>query len=288
MVIITAAVPLSKLTIEEKPDLLDPDRFVVIAHRGASAEAPEHTLASYRLAKELGADYIEIDLQMTKDGVLVAMHDDTVDRTANGTGKVSNLDLAELKELDAGSWFNEEYPERAEESYKGLKVVTLEEIFQKFGTAVNYYIETKKPDQHAGMEAELVSLLEKYGLLGDSLAEGTVVVQSFSEESLQAIHKLDQEIPLIKLETEAEVENSSKARFVEISEYAVGIGAFYQHVDRAYLSAASDAGLLTHLFTVNKPEDVEAMRALGATGVFSDDVEAVMPAIKQLDDRVEP
>jgi glycerophosphoryl diester phosphodiesterase len=101
-----------------------------IGHRGASGYAPEHTIPAYDLALEQGADYIEIDLQMTKDGVLVAMHDDTLDRTADApegvpkrfcSGPVIKRTLEQIKQCDVGSWFSPEYA--------GEQMPTLEEIF---------------------------------------------------------------------------------------------------------------------------------------------------------------
>src|SRR5699024_5441969 len=103
---------------------------VVIAHRGASGYEPEHTMSAYELAIEQGADYIEQDLQLTKDGHLICMHDTTVDRTTNGTGNVSDLTLAQIKQLDAGN---------------GQQVPTLDEVITRFGDSTKYYIETKRP-----------------------------------------------------------------------------------------------------------------------------------------------
>lgn len=110
------------------------------------------------------ADYLELDLQMTKDGHLVAMHDDKVNRTTNGTGRVDHYTLAELKQLDAGSWFNQKYPKYQNPQYVGQQVPTLDEIFSRYGTSVNYYIETKSPDVYPGMEEQLLRQLHQYGL----------------------------------------------------------------------------------------------------------------------------
>ncbi|MBA2534784.1 MAG: glycerophosphodiester phosphodiesterase, partial [Rubrobacter sp.] len=113
-----------------------------IGHRGASGYAPEHTFASYDLAIELGADYIEQDLQLTKDGVLVVLHDETLDRTARPTaesapgdctGLVREKTLAQIKTCEVGSWFNEAYLQYASPDYVGLKIPTLEEVFQRYG-----------------------------------------------------------------------------------------------------------------------------------------------------------
>ena len=150
---------------EGKHDLLDPNRVVNIAHRGASGYAPEHTMTAYQIShKKLKADYIEIDLQMTKDGQLIAMHDETVDRTTNGTGAVKDKTLAEIKRLDAGSWFNTANPDYAKAEYKGLQVPTVNEIFDRYGKHANYYIETKSPEVYPGMEKKLLETLKDHGL----------------------------------------------------------------------------------------------------------------------------
>ena len=107
--------------------------IVNVSHRGASAYAPEHTIAAYDKGEKMHGDYIEVDLQMTKDGHLIAMHDVTLDRTTDGTGSVKDYTLNEIKQLDAGSWFNEKYPYASKAEYEGLKVPTLEEVFKKFG-----------------------------------------------------------------------------------------------------------------------------------------------------------
>ena len=110
---------------------------------------------------------LKLDLQMTKDGQLIAMHDEKVDRTTDGTGNVKDMTLAEIKKLDAGSWFNETYPQYANPEYEGLQVPTLEEVFQKFGKNNSYYIETKSPKIYPGMEKELLRLVDKYKINKD-------------------------------------------------------------------------------------------------------------------------
>jgi glycerophosphoryl diester phosphodiesterase len=174
-----------------------PDAPVLnIGHRGASGYAPEHTFASYDLALKLGADYIEQDLQQTRDGVLVVMHDKTLNRTATAPegvparycrGPVSKRTLRQIKQCDVGSWFNEEYPEYAKPGYVGLKIPTLEQVFKRYGKKANYYIETKNPDAAPGMEEELLRLMKKYELISPAARHWKVLIQSFSPESLQKI-----------------------------------------------------------------------------------------------------
>ena len=102
-----------------------PSRPLILGHRGASAYAPENTLAAFRLAREQGADGIELDAKLSADGFVVVMHDTTVDRTTNGTGKVSALTYYELRQLDAGSWYNQKY--------RGEPIPTLEDVFSAVG-----------------------------------------------------------------------------------------------------------------------------------------------------------
>lgn len=182
----------------------------VIAHRGASFYAPESTKASYLLARELGADYLELDLQRTKDGVLVAIHDNTLKRMTNVAGRfperadapVSDFTLAELKRLNAGSWFNHAFPDRARPSYAGLQILTLDEVIDiatKQGHTNALYIETKAPQQYPGIERDLKQKLMSRGLL-DAKGQPTktaagmsrVMLQTFEKDSLE---KLQAEMP---------------------------------------------------------------------------------------------
>src|SRR5918997_641699 len=192
-----------------------------VGHRGASGYAPEHTIPAYDLALKQGADYIEIDLQMTADGVLVALHDDTLDRTATGpaencTGPVIEKTLEQIKTCDVGTWFNETYSQYADPDYVGLQIPTLEEIFERYGTSVNYYIETKNPEAAPGMEDELLRLMEGYDLIKPAAKRWQVLVQSFSPESLQKIHALEPSLPLIQLYYGEETSATIRAKLAAV------------------------------------------------------------------------
>jgi glycerophosphoryl diester phosphodiesterase len=243
-----------------------------IGHRGASGYAPEHTFAAYDLALEQGADYIEIDLQMTADGVLVAMHDDTLDRTATApagvpeeycTGPVIEKTLEQIKMCDVGSWFGPEYA--------GEQIPTLEEIFQRYGTSVNYYIETKNPEAVpcGCMEEELLRLMDEYGLTKPAEKRWQVLIQSFSADSLQEIHGYNESLPLIQLYSSDETSGSILLDLDEVSTYAVGIGPSQSDVDAELVEAAHDYCLDVHPYTVNTVEDMEKLIALGVDGMFT-------------------
>ncbi|TLS36554.1 glycerophosphodiester phosphodiesterase [Pseudalkalibacillus caeni] len=273
----------------EKDPTLNDEQFLVVGHRGVSGLAPEHTLASYDLVKGQKGDYIEVDLQMTKDGELIAMHDTKVDRTTNGTGEVRDMTLDEIKQLDAGSWFNEKFPEYAKEEYEGLKVPTLEEVFQRYGKDARYYIETKSPDVYPGMEEKLLNLLEEYNLTGPNEESSKVIIQSFSQESLLKVHDLNENIPLVQLLWYAPDGNggyveesgltSSPEKVTEeelqaIDEYAVGIGMNYKYnnkmvINEEYVQEARDLDMLVHPYTVNEENDMETLIDWGVTGMFT-------------------
>lgn len=249
------------------------DSMELIAHRGASGYAPEHTIEAYKLAKKMNADYIEIDLQITADGNLIAMHDDTVDRTTNGTGPVSDYTLNELKKLDAGSWFNKEYPNKAKEVYTELNVPTLSEIFDQLGTKENYYIEIKESDD-SYMEKALLSTLDKYGFLNGDKDHGRIIIQSFSDESLKRIHDLAPKISLTKLQESYETKETTSTVLKEISQYADFIGPSYKYIDREFVISAKKEGLLVHPFTVNETDAMSELEEWGVSGVFTNYLDA--------------
>lgn len=244
-------------------------KIVNIAHRGASGHAPEHTIPAYQLGEQMEGDYIEIDLQMTKDGRLIAMHDEKVDRTTNGTGLVKDLTLAEVKKLDAGTWFNEKYPQLAKKKYEGLTVPTLEEVFKKFGRQANYYIETKSPDVYPGMEEELLKVLKNYKMVDSKGRTKNVLIQSFSKESLMKVHEMNQKLPLVQLFSYKNQATISDEELESIKEYAIGVGPNFSKVDGQYVKMVRDHDLQFHPYTVNERADMKKALEWGATGLFT-------------------
>ncbi|MED1864752.1 glycerophosphodiester phosphodiesterase [Fictibacillus nanhaiensis] len=235
-----------------------------VAHRGASGYAPEHTITSYKMGEKMHGDYIEVDLQMTKDGELIAMHDETLDRTTNGTGQVKDYTLEEIKQLDAGSWFNEKYPEQAKAKYEGLQVPTLEEVFQTFGKNANYYIETKSPEVYPGMEQKLLDVVNDYGINKDKL-----LVQSFSSESLLKMNEIDPSVKLVQLLEYTTPAELTDAEVQSIKHYAMGIGPNSDMIDREYVQKAVHNGLEIHPYTVNEKEEMQKLIDWGVTGMFT-------------------
>jgi glycerophosphoryl diester phosphodiesterase len=210
---------------------------------------------------------------MTRDGVLVALHDDTLDRTARGEGKdcagpVISRTLEQIKICDVGSWFNVAYPQYAKDEYAGLRICTLEEVFQRYGSGANYYIETKNPEAAPGMEEELLRLMEEYGLRGPAASGWQVLIQSFSPASLQKIHALDPSLPLIQLYDE-EGSEAIRASLDTARAYAVGVGPYKGDVDTQLVEAAHARCLHVHPYTVNEEQEMEALIEVGVGGMFT-------------------
>ena len=158
----------------------------IIAHRGASGLAPENTLPAIDFALSANADYIEIDVHLSNDNKIIVIHDFTVDRTTDGTGKISDLDSTYIKTLDAGSSFNSKFA--------GTQVPFLEEVLERVNGKTKLLIEIKeKRTVNTGIEKELVGMIKKYK------AEKWCVVQSFNDNSLEEVHNISPEIELHKL-----------------------------------------------------------------------------------------
>ncbi|WIY63438.1 glycerophosphodiester phosphodiesterase [Bacillus arachidis] len=245
------------------------DNVITIAHRGASAYAPEHTIPAYKLGQQFKSDYIEIDLQMTKDGHLIAMHDDTLNRTTNGSGLVKDHTLEEIKRLDAGSFFNKKHPNLVKEEFQDVKVPTLAEIIETFGHDARYYIETKSPEDYPGMEEKLLEILNQYKLTDPSIVKEKIIIQSFSKESLKKVHSLNSGIPLVQLLTHKEATRLTNEDLKEYKTYCLGLGMNYTSMNATYVKKIQKHGLEIHPFTVDKEEDMKKLIVWGVNGMFT-------------------
>jgi glycerophosphoryl diester phosphodiesterase len=236
-----------------------------VAHRGASGHAPEHTFAAYDLALRMGADSIEQDLQLTRDGVLVVLHDETLDRTARGpaencTGRVDAKTLAQIKTCDAGSWFSPEFA--------GERIPTLEEVFRRYGKRTNYYVEVKSPKTADRMEERLLALMDQYGLTRQAARRWQVLIQSFSAASLRRLHTLNPRLPLVRLFADSR-SATIRASLDAVRTYAVGIAPSRAAVDERLLDAAHERCLAVHPYTLVGAAGHERFAGLGVDGGFS-------------------
>ncbi|NYF23848.1 glycerophosphodiester phosphodiesterase family protein [Sporosarcina sp. JAI121] len=245
------------------------DEFLVIAHRGASAYAPPHTLTAYELAIQMGSDYIELDLHMTKDGKLVALHDSYL--TFQDTEQaIADVTFNDLQLYLPGEEFNERNPRYASPIYKQLRIVELEDIFHHFGGSVNYYIELKSPKKYPGIEEELLRQLRANNLLSSENVIPPVIIQSFSEDSLKSIFDMEPSIPLIKLYSFSKDAHLSKKKLGKLKKYASGVGVNVDSVTKEFIESMHKEGLVVHPFTVNDEKTIRKLIKLGANGVFTD------------------
>jgi glycerophosphoryl diester phosphodiesterase len=205
--------------------------------------------------------------------VLVALHDPTLNRTARGdaancTGLVIEKTLAQIKTCDVGTWFNTAFPQFARPEYVGLRIPTLQEVFERYRHSANYYIETKNPEEAPLMEEKLLELLDQFNLRGNAVRRNQVLIQSFSAASLQKLHGLDPELPLIQLYSGLP-SATIRGTLDQVKQYAVGIGPSQGSVDAALVAAAHERCLDIHPYTVNDPTAMANLIALGVDGMFT-------------------
>jgi glycerophosphoryl diester phosphodiesterase len=245
----------------------------IIAHRGASHFAPEHTTAAYDRAISVGADYLEQDIARTKDGILVVIHDATLDRTARGPaadciGAVRDKTLSQLRRCDFGSWFNDAYPDRANPAFSNLGILTLEEALTRYRGAAGFYIEIKNPELYPGIEAELVALLRLSGL---SFADGrhpSVFVQSFSTESLKRIRGIEPALALVQLVGSEGI--ATPTAFFEIQKYARGIALPGGALTDLLVALANAGCVALHPYGVESPDVMTSLLQRGVDGIITD------------------
>jgi glycerophosphoryl diester phosphodiesterase len=161
-------------------------RVETVAHRGGAGHAPENTMSAFHNAFEMKADYLELDVHVSKDGELVVIHDPTVDRTTNGTGYVKDLTLEELKNLDAGSSFAPEFA--------GEKIPTLSEVLDEFRGKIGILIEIKAPLLYPDIEEKIADELIKRNM--HKPKNEKIIVQGFYHPSVKEFHELLPEVPV--------------------------------------------------------------------------------------------
>ncbi len=254
----------------------------VVAHRGASEDAPEHTLAAYRKAIEDGADALECDVRLTADGHLVCVHDRRVNRTSNGRGAVSTLELADLAALDFGSWKapagEPEAPDR-DPGRDSTSVLTLErllELVADSGRRIELAIETKHPTRWAGqVEERLLALLDRFGLAEPPRDEPSPVrVMSFSARSLHRVQAAAPTLPTVYLMQFLTPRYRDGRLPLGVRIAGPSIRIVRNHPE--YVARLHRAGNAVHVWTVNEPEDVELCARLGVEAVITNRPKAVL------------
>lgn len=239
----------------------DVGRPLVFAHRGASAAYPEHTLAAYTQALAEGADGVECDVRMTRDGHLVCVHDRRLERTSNGRGLVSDHSLAQLQRLDFGSW-------RGTGPASVLTLDRLLWLLRDAGRPVRLLIETKHPSRHGQqVEDELVRLLRHHRLL-DDCAPVQVSVMSFFALALRRVRQLAPQLPTVQLlELLPPGVRPGRLPFgTRIAGPSIGLARARPRL----VPALRAAGNQVYVWTVNTPADVAFVLSQGVQGIITD------------------
>jgi glycerophosphoryl diester phosphodiesterase len=251
------------------------DRPLVIAHRGASDEEPEHTLGAYRKAFQHGADGVECDVRLTADHHLVCVHDRRVERTSDGEGVVSALELATLEEFDWASWKLSDQPgdtESPESDPERGHILTLRRLLDTLvgtGQEVVTLIETKHPTRHGkDVENTLVQVLRMFDLDGgDQPGRPHVRLMSFSNRALQRAHKLAPALPLVYL-VDATIPALTWDGILPKGVSAVGLDVRMLRRPKV-VRAFQRRGHEVYVWTVDKDEDVDRCLELGVDVIIT-------------------
>jgi len=247
----------------------------IIAHRGSSQDLPEHTLKAYLRAIAEGADALECDVRLTADSHLVCAHDRKVDRTSNGRGLVSTLELATLEGLDFGSWKRAhggdvEMPDVDRERDMLLTLRHLIDVVMNCGREVGLAIETKHPTRYSGqVERQLAKVLTEFGLNGPYVpGRPHVRVMSFSQLAIARMRQLSPQVPLVYL-----MESSVPLRFRDGSlPKGVRIAGLDKEIIRRWPQAVKrqhDEGHEVYVFTVDHEADIDLCLELGVDAIIS-------------------
>ncbi len=244
------------------------DGVLVIAHRGGGGLWPESTMYAFEHAAGLGVDVLEMDVHATRDGQLVVIHDDTVDRTTNGTGHVLDFTLAELRELDAGyNWTQDggqSFPFRG----KGLAIPTLEEVFAAFGDK-SMIVEIKH--FQPSIVSDLSRLIREHGLTEK------VLVASVDTQTLKEFRRICPEVATSAGEAEVRlfygVSLAHLAKAYQPTAYALQVPEYSdgrQVVTKRFVDTAHSCNMQVHVWTVNETQDMKRLIDLGVDGLVTD------------------
>ena len=276
--------------------VVPPIRPMVVAHRGASYSVAEHTLAAYEAAITSGADALECDVRLTRDGHLVCVHDRTVNRTSDGHGVVSELDLRTLDALDFSSWRGDlpasadlllsDSPYHAgvaaDRVVRGGGVLTLEMLLGLVADAdreVKLLIETKHPTRYGGLvEKTLVDLLGRFGWAGTSAPttdlrqpadlDNRIVVMSFATVALRRVRLQAPDIPTVKLFDR--MKPKRRAGMMPTGVQVAGPGLAVLRAYPEFVARAHEQGHAVYVWTVDDPDDVQFVLDLGVDTVITD------------------
>jgi glycerophosphoryl diester phosphodiesterase len=253
--------------IVERPSILQVDGVMVVAHRGARSVAPENTLASFQVALEHGAHLLEMDVWRTRDGEVVVVHDDTVDRTTNGSGRVADMTLAEIQTLDAGYRFTPDGGRTHPWRGRGVTIPTLAQVLAAFPEAA-VLVEIK--DTTPAMPEAVLAVIDAAG------ARRRVMIASFDDAVVRRVRELAPEIPTSYAQGEVLrlviLQRLGLAAFVRPAAEALQVPEWHgllRVANPGFARLARRQGIAFHVWTINDEEAMYRVIGLGANGVIT-------------------
>lgn len=238
----------------------------VVSHRGGSLFAPENTLAAIDLSLQAGVDCIEIDVQLSADNVVVVIHDETLDRTTTGKGKIASMKFSQIREADAGVDFSD--------AFQGEKVPALYEILERVGGKAMLLIEIKNPGNiYQGIEVQIAEIIHKYN------ASSWCVIQSFNPDDLYRMHQAD---PLIKLGLLRVFPGLRKLKKdKELLPILSEINVYYRFASRINVRKIQKMGKKVRVWTVNSEHYMKQMIRNNVDGIITDDPLLLLETLKK-------
>lgn len=250
------------MTPKQTLDDMYQGRTLVFGHQGAKAYAPSNTLPAFELALKQGAQGIELDVHRSKDGYPVIVHDFTVDATSDGSGKVQQMTLAELKELDAGSWFNE--------AYRGTTIPTLDEVFEAVGKQLYINVEIKSDSPETdGVEQLVADCIARHSM------QTRVIVSSFNPLALKRFRQVLPDVPVGYL-------NEPETQYTHVLMGKEDYDArhpYHEMITTRYMSWAQDMGFYVNTWTVNDPLQAILLRDMHVNGIITDMPDKILEAL---------
>ena len=269
-------IPLLIITMSSYSQENKEEKVLVIAHRGASGYAPENTLASIKKALEIGVDMIEIDVHQSKDGKVVVIHDETLDRTTSGEGLVKDQLWEQMRILDAGIWKGEEF--------KGERLPLLEDVIDKINGQCQLLIEVKNGgDYYPGIEKSVWQIVQ------DKNAQNWCVIQSFKDVVVENFMQLNTNMPIYKLvvgnipvlpfRVDTKLKLGSVLKYKEYD----GVNPNKKFVRKRIVRKLHKRGQKTFVWTVNKKDDMKDIIEKGVDGIITNYPDKLKEVINELE-----
>jgi glycerophosphoryl diester phosphodiesterase len=240
------------------------NRVLIFGHRGASAYAPMNTIPAFELAQQQGADAVELDVHLSKDGTLIVFHDFMVDSHTDGKGEIAELTIEELKSLDAGSWLSAKFA--------GTEIPTLDEVFEAVGKKLLVNVEIKSLSMRGdGTEEAVAACIERHAM------QERVIVSAFNAKVIKRFRPLLPNVPLGYLMSPESMAGSTQ---VVVNPHSYDASHLhYEMVNETQMAWAREHGHIVNVWTVNEANRARQLAMLGVHGIITDTPDVLKQAL---------